>query len=69
MVATRGAGIPVIITVNGYTLDGDYRDAQLVMENLGEPEAPARVLGGRAAGQVSSSVCVDTGLLRSLRVS
>jgi beta-phosphoglucomutase-like phosphatase (HAD superfamily) len=69
MAATRGAGIPVIITVNGYTLDGDYRDAQLVMENLGEPEAPARVLGGRAAGQVSSSVCVDTGLLRSLRVS
>ncbi|MDX9740160.1 MAG: HAD family hydrolase [Gammaproteobacteria bacterium] len=67
MAATRGAGIPVIVTVNGYTQDGDYRDAELMLENLGEPEAPARVLGGRAAGRVSSSVCVDVGLLRKLR--
>lgn len=66
MAATRGAGIPVIITVNDYTHTGDFRDASLVVETLGEPDEPARVLGGRSASDVPGRVCVDLALLRSL---
>ncbi|MDR2876799.1 MAG: HAD-IA family hydrolase [Chromatiales bacterium] len=69
MAATRAAGIPVLITVNDYTRDGDYRDAELVVESLGEPQAPTRVLGGRAAARVAASVTVDLDLLRTLRAS
>lgn len=69
MAATRGAGIPVIITVNDYTRDGDYGDAELVVESLGEPQAPARVLGGRAAGRVAANVTIDLALLQALRVN
>lgn len=67
MAATRAAGIPVLITVNDYTRDGDYGDAALVLESLGEPQAPARVLGGRAAAGVATNVTVDLALLRALR--
>lgn len=67
MAATRAAGIPVLITVNDYTRDGDYGDAELVLESLGEPQAPARVLGGRAAAGVAANVTVDLALLRALR--
>lgn len=64
--ATRGAGIPVIMTLNGYTVDGDYAGAELVLDGLGEPDAPFRVLGGRAAELVRGAECVDLALLRRL---
>lgn len=67
LAAARGAGIPVIITVNGYTQDGDYREAELVLDTLGEPEAPCRVLGGRAAARVPAGAHVDVKLLKLLR--
>lgn len=67
MAATRGAGIPVVITVNDYTCSGDFRDAVLVLESLGESETPARVLGGRSASAVPDRVCADLSLLKSLR--
>ena len=67
LAATRGAGIPVIITVNGYTQHGDYREAELVLDALGEPDAPCRVLGGRAASRVPEGACIDIALLKGLR--
>lgn len=68
VVAARGAGVPVVITVNGYTDAGDYREAELVLDSLGEPAAPCRVLGGRAAARVpAGSPCLTVTLLRHLR--
>jgi beta-phosphoglucomutase-like phosphatase (HAD superfamily) len=52
IVAATRAGIPTVITVNDYTRGGDYRDAALVLDHLGEPHAPCKVLGGRAADRL-----------------
>ena len=46
--AARAAGIATVITVNDNTRDEDFSDAQLVLESLGEPGEPARVLQGPA---------------------
>ncbi len=46
--ASTGAGLPTIVTLNDYTREHAVGDALLVLDQLGEPEAPARVLAGPA---------------------
>jgi len=46
ILATRGADLKTIITVNGYTRDDDFSDAALVLDTFGEPGAPCQVLAG-----------------------
>ncbi len=46
--AATGAGLPTIVTLNDYTRDHAVDDALLVLDQLGEPETPARVLAGPA---------------------
>ncbi|MCP2729693.1 HAD family hydrolase [Limnofasciculus baicalensis] len=46
LIAARKAGIQTIITVNDYTKDRDFSDALLVLDCLGEPEQPFRVIAG-----------------------
>lgn len=41
-----GAGIKTIITVTEYTLNQDFSKAQLVLDQLGEPDHPCRVIEG-----------------------
>jgi len=48
--AARGAGLATIITVSDYTRGHDFSGAVLVLSDLGEPDAPFRVLQGDAAG-------------------
>lgn len=57
--ASLGAGIPTVITVNGYTLDDDFTGALAVLTDLGEPGAPYRRLDGEGSG------VVDLATLRS----
>lgn len=64
--AARGAGLRTVITVNDYTRDGDYRDAELVLDHLGEPHQPFTILGGRSAGRVAGRHYVDIELLDGL---
>jgi HAD superfamily hydrolase (TIGR01509 family) len=60
--AARAAGIPVVVTRSSYTLDEDFTGADAVFDDLGEPDAPARVVRGKAPpGGV-----VDLAYLRSL---
>jgi HAD superfamily hydrolase (TIGR01509 family) len=47
--AATGAGLPALITVNGYTADEDFAGAALVVTSLGDPGEPARVLANRTA--------------------
>jgi HAD superfamily hydrolase (TIGR01509 family) len=42
--AARDAGLRTVITVNDYTLEQDFTDAALVLDQLGEPTAPFSVL-------------------------
>jgi HAD superfamily hydrolase (TIGR01509 family) len=47
-----GAGLrAVLVTVNAYTSGQDMRDATLVVDQLGEPDRPARALAGDLAGR------------------
>ena len=50
LLAARGAGLATIITVSDYTRGHDFSGAVLVLSDLGEPDAPFRVLQGDAAG-------------------
>lgn len=46
ILASQGASLPTIITVNGYTDKDDFSGAVLVLDQMGEPGAPSRVLSG-----------------------
>ncbi|MBK1672281.1 phosphatase [Ectothiorhodospira shaposhnikovii] len=45
--ASQGAGIATLITVSGYTVEDDFSGATAVLEHLGEPGMPGRVIQGR----------------------
>lgn len=60
--ASLGAGLQTIVTVNAYTQDQDFSGALLVLDTMGEPEQPFKVLAGDALG----SHCLDVELLRNL---
>ncbi len=40
------AGLKTVITTNDYTVDDDFSDAAIVLDGLGDPDCPARVLSG-----------------------
>lgn len=64
--SARGAGLTTIVTPNDYTRDHDFSDARLVLSDLGEPDAPFRVLQGEVPPQ---STLVDVALLRWLHAA
>ncbi len=45
--SARGAGLRTVVTVNDYTRAQDFADAELVLDQFGEPQQPFRVLGSR----------------------
>ncbi len=49
LLAAHGAGLKTLITVNGYTAAENFDEAALVVSDLGEPDAPMRVLANRSA--------------------
>lgn len=61
LLASRGAGIPTIVTVNGYTRNDTFNGALAVLSDLGEPDAPSQVIAGDLNGQAM----VDVALLKS----
>ena len=48
ILATRGADLTTLITVNSYTHDHPFPQAAIVLDSLGEPDAPFNVLQGVA---------------------
>jgi HAD superfamily hydrolase (TIGR01509 family) len=60
--ASLGAGLKTLVTVNDYTLDHDFTGAAVVLSDLGEPDAPNRVLSGPDFGKPF----VDVAYLRAL---
>lgn len=63
LLSSRGAGLKTIITVNGYTRDHKFNGAEIVLDNLGEPDHPARVIAG--AG-INGHSCIDVAALKTL---
>lgn len=62
--AARAAGVPTLVTVSHYTQGQDFSGARLVLDHLGEPEQPFRVVSGAAQG----AGWVDLELLRRLHL-
>ena len=66
--ATQQAEIETIVTVNDYTRNGDFSQALLVLSDLGEPEHPFEIVGGRAAEFIRNRFTyVNVELLRDLQ--
>jgi len=57
--AALGAGLRTVITTHAFTIDNDFGGAALVVDQLGEPERPMRVLSGNPGG----APCIDVALL------
>ena len=57
--AALQAGLKTIITTHAYTIDNDFSGANLILDQLGEPDEPFTVIGGNAFG----SSYVDINLL------
>ena len=62
ILASQGAGLRTIITINGYTQDDNFDGAMLVLDKLGEPNEPFTIINGNADG----ASCVDVALLKKL---
>ena len=56
------AGVATLITVNRYTEDHDFSGALAVLDHLGEPAMPCRMM----QGDVQPGAYVDTGYLQKL---
>lgn len=48
--SSHGAHLQTVITVNGYTEDHDFDGAALVLDQLGEPDRPFRIIQGDGMG-------------------
>jgi len=46
LLASMGAGLKTVITVNGYTAEENFDGAAAVLSDFGEPNAPCRVIRG-----------------------
>jgi HAD superfamily hydrolase (TIGR01509 family) len=53
--AAHAAGLPVIVTVNGYTKNDDFGEAELIIDQFGEPGSPYKILGGSWAGRLAEN--------------
>lgn len=51
--SAHAAGLPVIVTVNGYTKNDNFNAAELIIDQFGEPGAPFSLLGGSWAGRLT----------------
>lgn len=60
--ATRGANLTTIITTNGYTESHDFSGAALVINQLGEPDDPFKVI----SGDVNDYTYFDISLAREI---
>ena len=61
--SAAATGLKTVITVNDYTRTHDFRGAAIVLDHLGEPDHPFRVLSGPS---VNGAVCLDFTLLDRL---
>jgi HAD superfamily hydrolase (TIGR01509 family) len=60
--SAKGAGLTTVITPCDYTRDDDFSGADLIVDQLGEPESPCRLFAGSLYGRQM----VDLALLGAL---
>jgi len=62
ILSAKAAGLKTIITINGYTAKDDFRQADLVLDHMGDPGNVFRVL----AGEVGNRIYLDLNLVKSV---
>ena len=60
--AAIACGISTVITIHEFTIDNDFTGANLVVDQLGEPDRPFRIIAGDAHGKYN----VDVDLLQRI---
>ncbi|HHI94158.1 MAG TPA: HAD family hydrolase [Gammaproteobacteria bacterium] len=65
ILSAQGAGLKTIITVDGYTKGSDFSGAAIVLDQMGEPDAPFTVL----AGDAGESQYLDLALVKRLHAA
>lgn len=65
LIAARAAGLKTLVTVSDYTQGHDFSGADLLVDQLGEPDQPFRVL----AGDAGDARYVDLDLLKRVHAS
>lgn len=60
--AAIACGIATVITIHEFTIDNDFTGANLVVDQLGEPNRPFRIIAGNAHGKNN----VDVDLLQRI---
>jgi HAD superfamily hydrolase (TIGR01509 family) len=66
VLSSREARMATIVTVNDYTRDHDFTDAAIVLDQLGEPDRPFKVLQGDVQGDARGHHLVDVAMIRTL---
>lgn len=60
LLAAVGAGLPCLVTVNGYTREERFDEAVLVLSELGDPgRPPVEVLANRGGAEVGAFVTLE----------
>ncbi len=60
LLAATAAGLACLVTVNGYTRGEDFREAVLVVSDLGDPgRAPVEVLANRGSARPGAYLTLD----------
>ncbi len=67
ILAAKGANLTTVITVNDFTLDHNFSNAELVVSDLGEPNSAMRVLGGSQSQHFTDVSMLDVATLDRLR--
>ncbi len=65
ILSAQGAGLKTIITVDDYTKGSDFSGAAIVLDQMGEPDAPFTVL----AGDAGPSHYLDLALVKRLHAA
>lgn len=62
ILASQGANLKTVITINGYTAEDDFSGAAIVLDSFGEPNQPFSVI----AGDADNKRYLDMELVRQL---
>ena len=66
--SSKGANLTTIITINDYTKDHDFSEADLVLSDLGEPDSPFTLIDDKGFN-VNGHTYVNLELVKQLLVS
>jgi beta-phosphoglucomutase-like phosphatase (HAD superfamily) len=59
LLSAQAAGIRCVVTLSSYTWDEDMTEALLVVSDLGEPDAPMKIIANRSKARPGQYVTLS----------